>query len=182
MIGEHLLERIRQDLDRVDDESFRHFVDYFLEDRRVFVCGAGRSGLVGKCFAMRLMHLGKEVYVLGETNTPAAQKGDLLLCISASGTTASVLSAAEKAAGHGVTILSLTANAEGPLLSYSQFTVLIDSGDQDGEENRESTSRPIPLGTAFELASLVFLESVIAEIMHLKEIGDSEMKQRHTNL
>ncbi len=181
MIGEHLLERIRQDLDRVDDESFRHFVDYFLEDRRVFVCGAGRSGLVGKCFAMRLMHLGKEVYVLGETNTPAAQKGDLLLCISASGTTASVLSAAEKAAGHGVTILSLTANAEGPLPAYSQFTVLIDSADQAGEE-RKSASRPIPLGTAFELASLVFLESVIAEIMHLKEIGDSEMKRRHTNL
>lgn len=178
MIGEHLLERIRQDLDGVDDESFRHFVDYFLEDRRVFVCGAGRSGLVGKCFAMRLMHLGQEVFVLGETNTPAARKGDLLLCISASGTTDSVLSAAEKAAGHGVTILSLTANTEGPLLSHSQFSVLIDSG----KEHPDSALRAIPLGTAFELASLVFLESAVSEIMHLKEIGESEMERRHTNL
>ncbi len=182
MIGEHLLEKIRQDLDRIDDESFRHFVDYFLEDRRVFVCGAGRSGLVGKCFAMRLMHLGEEAFVVGETNTPAIRKGDLLLCISASGTTDSVVSAAQKAAGHEATILSLTANPEGPLLAYSRFAVIIDSDKSPEKEAEKPSSRAIPLGTAFELTSLIFLESVISEIMQLKEISESEMKNRHTNL
>jgi len=37
--------------------------------------GVGRSGLIGRAFAMRLMHLGFEVYVLGETITPAVEKG-----------------------------------------------------------------------------------------------------------
>ncbi|MGZ4892148.1 MAG: SIS domain-containing protein, partial [Halobacteriota archaeon] len=55
--------------------------------KRLFVMGAGRSGLVVKGFAMRLMHLGFNVYVVGETVTPAVETDDLLIVISGSGET-----------------------------------------------------------------------------------------------
>jgi len=48
------------------------------EERKILVVGAGRSGLVGKAFAMRLMHLGFNIYVMGETITPAFGVGDLV--------------------------------------------------------------------------------------------------------
>jgi len=69
--------------------------------KRLFVMGAGRSGLVVKGFAMRLMHLGFNVYVVGETVTPAVETDDLLIVISGSGETKSIneMSALAKAKG-----------------------------------------------------------------------------------
>jgi 6-phospho-3-hexuloisomerase len=54
-------------------------------DRRIFTVGMGRSGFVARAFALRLMNLGFNVYFLGETITPAAEKGDLLVAISGTG-------------------------------------------------------------------------------------------------
>lgn len=45
-----------------------------LRAHRVFVFGTGRSGLVLKMVAMRLMHLGLPVQVVGETTTTAIRK------------------------------------------------------------------------------------------------------------
>ncbi len=42
---------------------------------RIFVVGAGRSGLVLKTAALRLMHLGLTVQVVGETTAPAIRAG-----------------------------------------------------------------------------------------------------------
>ena len=38
---------------------------------RLFIAGAGRSGLAMRAFAMRLMHLGKECHFLGDVTTPS---------------------------------------------------------------------------------------------------------------
>ena len=65
---------------------------------RIFVTGAGRSGLVLKMAAMRLMHLGLTVHVVGEITAPAIRSGDLLLAASGSGTTAVKKATAGKAA------------------------------------------------------------------------------------
>ena len=59
-----------------------HFSPKILNARRIYVMGAGRSGLVAKGFAMRLMHLGFQSYVVGETITPALQKGDVIVIFS----------------------------------------------------------------------------------------------------
>ena len=61
---------------------------------RVFVAGAGRSGLVLRMAAMRLMHLGLNVHVVGDTTTVAISSGALLLVASGSGTTSGVVKAA----------------------------------------------------------------------------------------
>lgn len=76
--------------------------------RRVFVCGTGRSGLMLKAFAMRLMQLGLTSYVVGETTTPSIGKGDLLIVASASGETASVCMTAQSALKQGAELAIIT--------------------------------------------------------------------------
>jgi 6-phospho-3-hexuloisomerase len=56
---------------------------------------AGKERTCIKMAAMRFMHLGYTVFIVGETNTPAILEGDLLLVASGSGTTSSVVSSAD---------------------------------------------------------------------------------------
>ena len=66
----------------LSDNDVDTFITEILHARRIYVMGAGRSGLVAKGFAMRLMHLGLQSYVVGETITPALQKGDVMVIFS----------------------------------------------------------------------------------------------------
>src|SRR6202451_1453389 len=92
---------------------------------RVFVMGAGRTGLALKMAAMRLMHLGLVVHVAGEVTTPAIGRGDLLLVASGSGTTAGPVHAAEVAVKAGARVLALTATPASKLGELAQGLVLI---------------------------------------------------------
>ena len=69
----------------------RHSSTNSLQRGGTIVAGAGRSGLVARAFAMRLRHLGVEAFVVGETITPALQKGDTLVAFSGSGETNSIV-------------------------------------------------------------------------------------------
>ncbi|HJJ46223.1 MAG TPA: SIS domain-containing protein, partial [Methanocorpusculum sp.] len=62
----------------INQDEVASFIDGILQAKRIYVIGAGRSGLVAKSFAMRLMHTGFISYVVGETITPAVAEGDLL--------------------------------------------------------------------------------------------------------
>ena len=70
----------------VTDEQLTLFIKKNkMKPKRIIVCGTGRSGLMLKSFAMRLMQIGYISYVVGETITPAIKEGDLLIVASASG-------------------------------------------------------------------------------------------------
>jgi D-arabinose 5-phosphate isomerase GutQ len=40
----------------------------------------------------------------------------------------------------------------------------------------------MPMGTVFELSTLVFLEAIISHIIHDKGIAEEVMRERHANL
>ena len=63
---------------------------------------------MGKSFAMRMMHMGIDAYVIGETVTPNFEKDDILIIGSGSGETKSLVSMAEKAKSIGGTIAAVT--------------------------------------------------------------------------
>ncbi|WP_245619069.1 SIS domain-containing protein [Methanogenium cariaci] len=92
--------------DTTSDKEGQQFMQALLTAPRIYVAGAGRSGLIAKAFAMRLMHIGMESYVVGETITPAMQNGDLLVVFSGSGET------------HSITDICKTAKAVGGALSH----------------------------------------------------------------
>jgi len=68
--------------------------------------------LVCKFFAMRLMHSGYDVSVVGEIVTPSIKRGDLLIIISGSGETEQLIAFTKKAKEVGASILLITTKAD----------------------------------------------------------------------
>lgn len=77
---QEVMKEINQVMAQVDEQQLHHTLPLFTHKRRIFVRGAGRSGFQAKGFAMRLMHIGYEVYVLGETITPSVKEGGFIYC------------------------------------------------------------------------------------------------------
>jgi len=138
---------------------------------------------------MRLMHLGVSVYVVGETTTPALASEDCLLAISGSGETFSIISAAKIAQKRGTKIIAVTSYVDSTLAKMSDVVVHIKGRTKiDSEKNyitrqingkHQSLS---PLGTLFEVTSLIFLDGLIAQLMVEMGKTEEDMKARHTDI
>jgi len=143
---------------------------------RIFVSGAGRSGLIGRFFAMRLMHSGYDVSVVGEIVTPSIKKGDLLIIISGSGETEQLVAFTKRAKDIGAEIVLISAK------SGSTIGDMADAVFQIGNPEQYGKVVGMPMGTVFELSTLLFLEALISHVIHEKGIPEEEMRSRHANL
>jgi 6-phospho-3-hexuloisomerase len=171
------------------DEQIEELIQHILQakGRKVLVLGSGRSGFVGRAFALRLMQSGFNVYVSGETITPALTPYDLILAISGSGTTKVVVTQAEIAKEVGAKIVSITSHRDSRLGQLSDHVVIIKGRTKEAVDidfvRRQITGEydMAPLGTMFELSALVFLDGVIADVM--KRLGQNEvdLKRRHAH-
>jgi 6-phospho-3-hexuloisomerase len=146
---------------------------------RIFVAGAGRSGLVLRMAAMRLMHLGLTVHVAGDTTTPAISSGDLLLVASGSGTTSGVVKAAETAARAGACIAAFTANQRSPLAGLSDALVIIPAAQKT--DHGSSLSRQYS-GSLFEQVLFLATESVFQTLWDNADEPAEQLWLRHANL
>ena len=146
---------------------------------RIFVTGAGRSGLVLKMAAMRLMHLGLTVHVVGEITAPAIRSGDLLLAASGSGTTAGVVKAAETAAAQGARIAAYTTNAGSPLAKAASAVVIIPAAQKT--DHGSNLSRQYS-GSLFEQVLFATTEAVFQGLWDEDAATPEELWQRHANL
>ena len=107
-----VLREIKETLGEIDQANITYFLKQIMDAQRIFIAGVGRTGMVMRCFAMRLMHLGIKVQIIGDITTTAVGKNDLLLIGSGSGETGSILSIARKAHNLGVHILLITINPD----------------------------------------------------------------------
>ena len=164
-------------------------VDAYNRGARILVMGAGRSGLVGKAFAMRLLHLGFQVYVLGETIVPRIKEGDAVIAISGSGRTRLIVTAAEAAKHVGAKIIALTTYPDSPLGKLADIVVRLPGRTKIAKEE-DYFARQIlgiheplaPLGTLFEDTSLVFLDSVVVELMNKLGKTEEDLRNAHANI
>lgn len=174
----------------LDEKSIENFMNIINESDNVFVIGAGRSGLVGKAFAMRLMHLGISTYVVGETISPAINEGDCIIAISGSGETNTIVSSAKISKARGAKILALTSYTESTLGKLADATIYVQGRTKVEVYDKNYLKRQIdgnytsltPLGTAFELTSLVFLDGLICALMNKMGKTEDDLKKRHTVL
>ncbi len=122
---EEIMDRVKDSIDHVSEREVSGFVELLVKEksRRILVLGVGRSGLIGRAFAMRLMHLGFSVYVMGETITPAIGKGDLVIAISGSGKTKLAITAAEISEEVGAKVVAITSFPENQLGQMADYVV-----------------------------------------------------------
>ncbi|MDO5825052.1 MAG: 6-phospho 3-hexuloisomerase [Methanosphaera sp. rholeuAM130] len=184
-----IIGNVKKSTENVNQDDLSKMIDTIRQVDNIFVMGLGRSGLVAKAFAMRLMHLGLSVYVVGETITPAITKNDCLIAISGSGETSYILSTTDTAIDIGSKIIAITSYPDSSLGKKADVVVEIKGRTKNDNEN-SYIKRQIsgqhqtlsPLGTLFEISALVFLDSTIAELMHILGKTESDLKKKHTVL
>lgn len=191
--AEEIIESIQTSISRLNMKEVEKFTQLLIDarEKKIFTVGMGRSGFVARAFALRLMNLGFNVYFLGETITPAAEKGDVLVAISGTGTTKMVLTAAAAAKEICATVVAITSFPQSPLGQMVDFTVTIRGRTKAGLPKEEDyVARQIigerepltPLGSIFEDNSMVFLDSLVVELMHRLGRTEADLKRRHATL
>ena len=187
---EAIIDNIHDAEEYLIEEDIANFIEIITTADNIFVTGAGRSGLAAKAFAMRLMHLGFSAYVVGETISPAITSGDCILAISGSGETSNIVSAAKISKELGAYVLAVTSYPESTLGKLADGKVLVKGRTKLEVDDEDYLKRQIsgnytlltPLGTAFELTSLVFLDALVSELMSAMDVTEDDLKARHTNL
>jgi 6-phospho-3-hexuloisomerase len=191
--AEEIVACIKMSIEELDMRSVEKLVKTLVEakNKKIFTVGMGRSGFVARAFALRLMNLGFSVYFLGETITPAAEKGDLLIAISGTGTTKMVLTASGAAKDIGAKVLAITSFPESTLGKLADLVVEVRGRTKAGTpKEKDYLTRQImgvgepvtPLGSIFEINSMVFLDSLVVELMHRLGSTEADMKRRHATL
>jgi 6-phospho-3-hexuloisomerase len=156
-----------------------HFIDSLRAKRRIFFWARGRSFLILRGFAMRLMHMGYEVHIVGEVDCPSIDKEDVLVVASGSGSTGSILLFAEKAKKIGATVAAIIGKPETPLHHFCDLVV---------EFHPEMTPESQQLsanggGTRFEHSLMLFFDGCILNLVYDKrDLAYQEMMKRHANL
>ena len=158
----------------LDQNQMAAFFKNMLAAKRVYVAGAGRSGYIAKAFGLRLIHLGYDAYVVGETITPAFNAGDTLVVFSGSGETQSISSICGTAKELGGTVCLITSSPDSKMSRVADCVVNL--GDLTGYYRKETNSFEIrqlkgdyrsvssafaTLGTLFETMALVFSDAVL---------------------
>lgn len=168
--------------DRLDEKQIERLIGALMGDGSLFVAGAGRSGLLLRCFTMRLMHMGKTVYMIGDVTTPSAQPGDMLLIGSGSGETGSLVMMAKKAKAMGVTVALVTTNPASTIAGMADIVVVVPGPTPKNVGEVESAQSKQPMGSLFEQGMFLMLDSVVMALMDRKGIGADQMFARHANL
>ena len=190
-----MAEKMEETAHALDVEQAAGFLDEMLSARRVYVAGAGRSGLVSRAFAMRLMHIGFESYVIGETITPAFSAGDTLVAFSGSGETNSIFDICETAKELGGRLCLITAAPDSRISRIADYIVVLGRQESQGDDvtsqyevrqiigqYRSVSASFAPFGTLFETAALIFADAVISALIETRHCSLDEVRGRLSNV
>lgn len=170
---------LKRVLDAVSVRELGAFARALLQADRIFVTGLGRTGLMARGFAMRLMHLGRRVYHVGDVITPSIRRGDLLVIATRTGRS--------KVLGHYIAmarrvranVAVVTADGKSPAAKSADTVLAID--DRRAEGARRGARRRLPLGSLFEQALLVVLDQVVLDLMEALHLGEADLARSHTS-
>jgi 6-phospho-3-hexuloisomerase len=179
---------------RLDVKKISKMVDMLVDfyqnkQGRILVMGAGRSGLVGRAFAMRLLHLGYNAYVLGETIVPAIREGDIVIAISGSGKTKLIVTAAEAAKEAKARLIAVTSYPDSPLGRLADLVIEVpgrtkysNETDYFARQILGMTEPLAPLGTLFEDTTMIVLDGIVAELMIRLKKTEEDLRLVHANI
>ena len=176
-----ILSEVTALLDWFDTEPVERLLGLLAACPAVHMAGAGRSGLLVRCAAMRLMHLGLRVHIPGDTLTPAIRRGDLLLVASGSGETGGLVAMARKAREHGAEVALVTANRASTLSLLADPAVILEAPTPKAGVIAAVASTQ-PMGSLFEQGMFLFFEAIVLELMRRSGQSSADMFARHANL
>jgi len=114
--------------------------------------------------------------VVGEIVTPSIAAGDTVIVLSGSGATETLLPVARRARAAGAHVVLITATRASPIAELAGDVVLL------GADGSAKSRHGMPMGTLFELSALIFLESVVYQLIDDKGFAEEHLRARHANL
>lgn len=172
-----ILDELDNTLSHVKDSEAETFLKQIIKAEQVFVSGKGRSGFVANSFAMRLNQLGKVAHIVGESTTPSITDKDIFVIISGSGSTEHLRLLADKAKSVGAEVVLLTTKPSSPIGDLANAIIELPAGTKYDAEGSAQ-----PLGSLFEQAAQIFLDSIVLDLMSALKVDEETMQQNHANL
>ena len=174
------VDELRDVMTAVDASQMETLAKALSDARSIFTAGAGRSGLAMRGFAMRLMHLGLRVNVIGDVLTTALAGGDLLVVGSGSGSTPTLVTLCEKARSLGGSIALLTTDPESTIARMADVVVTVPAPTPKRPVGGRSSTQP--MASLFEQSLWLLLDASIALLMEGRGETAEQMFARHANL
>ncbi|MDZ8104959.1 MAG: 6-phospho-3-hexuloisomerase [Nostoc sp. DedQUE12a] len=143
-------------LEKINYSAIERLMEEITGAERIFVIGEGRSGLVIRMIAMRLIHLGYQINVLTDTTISSLKKGDLLIAFSASGSTSSVTTMATKVKKMGGRIVTVTTKSESALGKMTDVLIEMKAAKQSDSNQQLKQFND----SLFEQSSLFLFDAI----------------------
>jgi 6-phospho-3-hexuloisomerase len=139
--------------------------------------------LMIRSLAVRLMQLGFNAYVVGETVTPAIEPGDLLIIGSGSGETGTLVTIGNKAKKIGVKLAVITIYPDSSLGRLADIAVQITAATTKSDKDSGVKSFQ-PGANLFEQSLLLLCDAISIRIIGVNRIEESNAKlmKLHANL
>lgn len=173
----YIARKITDILSDVNEETISKIIEEFFKANRIFVYGAGRSGLVARAFAIRLVHLGLQTFVIGETIGAPVKKDDLVFIVTGSGETIPAVMTAEIAHNIGAQLVVVTSRAKSRIVQFADIPIILCADCRETERKYLA-----PLGTLFEASAWLLLDGIIAGLMDQTGETEKSMQARHATL
>jgi len=146
----------------VASDFFKSLVDALEQRHSCFFVGLGSGREVARMTAVRVGHvkraMGDQIYVAGESNTPAPRAGDVLLVISNSGETEIVAGWCKNFKRMGALVASVVGNPDSTIAAASDLSFIVKGDGLEGKPNS------FYIKTAFALSPLpIYLVEKVGE-------------------
>ncbi len=146
----------------VASDFFKALVDALEQRHSCFFAGLGSGREVARMTAVRIGHVkravGDQIYVAGESNTPAPRAGDVLVAISHSGETEIVAGWCKNFKRMGALVASVVGNQDSTIAAASDLSFTIRGNGIEGRPNS------FYMKSAFALSPLpIYLVERVAE-------------------
>jgi len=175
-----VIQELQEMIPQIAETDAEQLVHSISVANKVFVAGAGRSGLMGKAFVMRMMHMDIDAYIIGETVTANLEKDDLLIIGSGSGETETLIAIANKAKRLGGKVAVITTKPDSTLGQMADLTIQLPGVAKHQTADTQQTIQP--MGSLFEQTLLLFYDAVILRYMELNHLDSAKMYGKHANL
>lgn len=164
--------RVMEEIDSCMQKADPYIIEKMFTEmhaaNRIFFFGVGRSLLAVEYFAMRLMHFGYRVHIVGDATCPAIDRGDALVVVSGDGETPTCLRMAEKCKDIGnIQVILITAAAKSSIGDFADIVLQLCCPVPGVESDVVSIQ---PYGSLFE-EGVLYATDVILQDYFIKRLG-----------
>ena len=176
-----VLEEHRRVFEAQDEAVLDTAMDAICKAERIFVTGAGREGIAARGFAMRLMHLGKEVHWLWDDTTPGMGAGDLFIAVNGSGKIGHIDYLLDRAGETGAGRLVVTGAPGERTPQEAEHVLFLPACVYKGTDPRVIPSVQ-PMGNLFEQHLFLLFDIMVMLLEERMGLTAEAMEARHRNI